>query len=262
LKIREINSVKSDILKKWKKLQTKKGREDNNRYLIEGYHLINESFWAKKEIIYIIYTRQAELSYASFLKHFSNRQKVVVTREVMHFLSDLKSPQGIAAIIESDVEIFDDWLGNWLLLDSIQDPGNVGTMVRTADAAGLTGVILGEGSAEFYNPKTLRAMQGSNFHIRLCRKSLEKMIPLLQNSGCLVYGTEVSDERATNFLEVKKTDNFAIIVGNEGQGISRNIRNIVDQNLYIPLYGQAESLNVSVAAGILIYNFITKGSNV
>ena len=141
-----------------------------------------------------------------------------------------------------------------LLIDAVQDPGNIGTMIRTADAAGMSAVILGKGSADAYSPKTVRSAQGSNFHIPVVRGDLHEWIDRLQDDGVKVFGTSLDD--AISFREVEVSDAFAVIVGNEGAGISPQLLAKTDQNIIIPILGAAESLNVAVAAGILMYAFV------
>ncbi|MCU1947389.1 RNA methyltransferase [Enterococcus faecium] len=144
--------------------------------------------------------------------------------------------------------------GGWLLLDNVQDPGNVGTMIRTADAFGMAGVLLGKGTADIYSTKVLRSMQGSNYHLPVLQKDLAEVIPVMKGKGFTVYGTELNEE-AHALDKVEKTEDFAIIMGNEGQGVSQEILSSTDQNVYIPMKGNAESLNVGVAAGIVLYHF-------
>lgn len=148
-------------------------------------------------------------------------------------------------------------MGSWrklLLVDAVQDPGNIGTMIRTADAAGIDAVVLGKGSADAYNPKTLRSAQGSHFHIPIIRGDLADWIEDLQDREVKVYGTALQE--AVVYTEVETSGSFALIVGNEGSGIHPQLLAKTDQNVIIPILGQAESLNVAVATGILLYQFV------
>jgi TrmH family RNA methyltransferase len=139
-----------------------------------------------------------------------------------------------------------------LLIDAVQDPGNIGTMIRTADAAGIDAVILGEGCADLYNPKVVRSTQGSLFHMPVIKGNLSEIIDELKQIGTPVYGTAL--EGASPFEEVEKSSRFALLVGNEGQGVSKELLEKTTKNLYIPIYGKSESLNVGIAAGILMYH--------
>ncbi len=147
--------------------------------------------------------------------------------------------------------------GQWLLLDQLQDPGNVGTIVRTADAAGLTGVVLGDGSVDLYNPKVVRSMQGSQFHINLLSGNLLEWLTEFEYQDIPTYGTELNPQ-AVAYDQVPTGESFGLIMGNEGNGTSSEILAATTKNLYIPMNGKAESLNVAVAAGILMFQLTKK----
>lgn len=253
--MKEILSIQNKQIKEFKKLHKKKYREQENRYIIEGYHLIEEAEKAKQDIQTILFNRRAQQEWAHWLQQQDIDKLVFVSDEVLKFLSELPTPQGIMAIVAYDEQFsFEEHLdGKWLLLDNVQDPGNVGTMIRTADAAGFTGVILGEGTADLYSCKVLRAMQGSNYHLPVIRSSLEKIIDELTTKKIPIYGTELN-KQAVTYRSITSTDRFALIMGNEGQGVSQDLLDKTTKNLYIPIFGAAESLNVSVAAGIIMYH--------
>lgn len=179
---------------------------------------------------------------------------ILVTDQIMKELSETETPQGIAAVCvlpkEPEVERLE---GQYLLIDRVQDPGNVGTMIRTADAAGLTGVILGEGSVDVFNSKVIRASQGSLFHLPVIKGNLEEWVGKLKNAMIPVFGTALKE--ASSYSALEPQAQFALIVGNEGEGVSQTLLEMADQNVYIPIHGQAESLNVAVATGILLYYF-------
>ncbi|MDR0614469.1 MAG: RNA methyltransferase [Lactobacillales bacterium] len=250
--MKKIISTKNEQLKKWKKLHTKKGRLLYQEYMLEGFHLVEEAYKAKQKIKVVLYTKRGQSQWYDFLNKLNEQQKIFVSDEVMKAISTLPTPQGIVAIVQLKEPSLESFSGRWLLLDNVQDPGNVGTMVRTADAAGFAGVIFGEGSADFYQAKVLRAMQGSHFHLQILQGDLQEWIVKLKAQNFMIYGTKV-DKNAVSFWQLKKADNCALIVGNEGQGVSCKLLAMTDQNVYIPIFGKAESLNVSVAAGILMY---------
>lgn len=251
--MKEILSTKNTMIKELKKLHKKKHREDNQEYMIEGFHLIEEAVKANAQIKWILFNQRGESEWSAWLNDQSQEQLIRVSDEVLESISELPTPQGMIAIImmptEEDIQLE----GGWLLLDNVQDPGNVGTMIRTADAAGLSGVILGEGSSDIYNTKVLRAMQGSNYHLPVIRKSLVEMINKFKAAKIPVYGTELNPE-AIAYQKLTGLDQYALIMGNEGQGVSSEILELTDQNIYIPIRGAAESLNVAIAAGILMYH--------
>ena len=181
---------------------------------------------------------------------------VEVTDSVAKEIAETETSQGVFAHCKQQQATNEDQ-ANWrklLLVDAVQDPGNIGTMIRTADAAGIDAVVLGKGCADAYNPKTLRSAQGSHFHIPVVRGELMDWIEDLQERDVKVYGTALQD--AIDYTEVEGSQNFALIVGNEGSGIHPQLLDKTDQNVIIPILGKAESLNVAVATGILLYQFI------
>src|SRR5699024_7948525 len=138
-----------------------------------------------------------------------------------------------------------------LLVDAIQDPGNLGTIIRTADAVGMSQIILGTGTVDVYNDKVIRASQGSIFHIPIKQAPLLNIIKELKRSNYTIWASAL--QNAINYRDAEREKKIALIVGNEGAGISEKILKEADKVVKIPIYGQAESLNVSVAAGILMY---------
>ncbi|MHC5249112.1 TrmH family RNA methyltransferase [Enterococcus sp. LJL90] len=250
--MKEILSTKNTWIKELKKYQKKKVRQTEGKYLLEGFHLIEEAQKNQQEISAVLVNQRGLQEWQAWLAEFPPEKLYFVSDAVMNSLSELPTPQGILAVMELTDNQTTDFSGRWLLLAEVQDPGNVGTMIRTADAAGFSGVILGEGTADIYSTKVLRSMQGSNFHLPIVEKPILEAIELFKSAGSPVYGTELN-EAAVSMTEVKPLENAALIMGNEGQGLPQEILNQTDQNIYIPILGQAESLNVAVAAGILMY---------
>lgn len=245
--MKRIESVKNPQVKQWKKLLTKKEREKTGLFIIEGFHLVEEALKSGIHIVDIILDETKELPSNWDV---NNIPVTLVTGEVMKAISDTETPQGIAAVCKQLTYEQLDWgKVNILMIDAVQDPGNVGTMIRTADAAGIGAVILGEGSVDAYNPKVIRATQGSLFHLPVIKGSLRECIEKLQEHH--VYGTSL--ENATDYKQVKPKQPFVLLVGNEGSGVNRELLQMTTENLYIPIYGKVESLNVAVATGILLY---------
>jgi TrmH family RNA methyltransferase len=247
--LKQILSVKNPQVKQWKKLLTKKERDKTGTFIIEGFHLVEEALKGREQILEIIITEKVELP-PRF--DFGSTPITAVTEEISRELSDTETPQGIFAVcrqITDQVLVKD--AQSFLLIDAVQDPGNLGTMIRTADAAGIDAVIVGGGSVDIFNSKVLRSAQGSHFHLPIVRGDLEEWIETLKNRNIPVYGTAL--ENAKTYTEIMSQEEFALIVGNEGCGINKEILSRTTSNLYIPIYGQSESLNVAVAAGILLY---------
>lgn len=246
-------SNKNVLVKEIKKLHKKKNRDLQKQYIIEGFHLIEEAVKAKVEIRWIFVNEKSKSECFQWLKQQNQEKIIFVSDEVIRSLSELPTPQGILAVVTMPEEILShNYTGSWLLLDNVQDPGNVGTMIRTADAAGFTGVVIGEGTADIYSTKVLRSMQGSNFHLPILRNDLSTVAESFLAANKPIYGTELN-EKAIIYDTLPKQESFGLILGNEGQGVSKELLGKTTQNIYIPIKGRAESLNVAIAAGILMY---------
>ncbi|MBM7544228.1 TrmH family RNA methyltransferase [Weissella beninensis] len=250
----QIVSKKNEHVKVWAKLATKKGREVQGTYLLDGWHLVQEAINNKAKMHAIMVTedqlKMHELEFPEGVPVY------LITAEVAKYIGGTVSPQGIFAEITLPTKSLKPSYvhkGAWLLLDGIQDPGNIGTMVRTADAAGFKGVVLGDGSADLYSPKVVRAMQGSQFHIEVLKGNLLEWTQELVSNDLPVYGSQLNPQ-AKNYQEVNASLDFALIMGNEGQGMAEELAKATTANLYVPINGEAESLNVAVAAGILMFN--------
>lgn len=251
--MKRIESSSNSLVKYWKKLATtRKERDKSGEFLVEGFHLVEEAINGT-EVINII-VREDVVIPASW--NVDNIYMIEVTAAIAAELAETEHTQGIFAQCKQPVSPVDATWGKFLLIDSVQDPGNLGTMIRTADAAGLDAVLIGKGSADVFNPKTIRSTQGSIFHLPVIKADLMEWIPTLKERNIPVYGTAL-DARAVEFHKVEKTTQFAIIMGNEGNGISQEILQQTTQNVIIPILGSSESLNVAVAAGIVMYHFAT-----
>jgi TrmH family RNA methyltransferase len=247
--MKRIESKQNSKIKQWKKLQTKKEREKTGLFIIEGEHLVEEALHYKH------YVRELVLSETFQVPHKWNLDGVdlyIIPNELMKEIGDTETPQGIAAICEQPIhKVNQEKLGSILLIDAVQDPGNLGTLIRTADASGIDAVVLGEGTVDVFNSKVLRATQGSIFHLPIVKGQIGEWIIRLKNENVTVYGTSL--EGGVPFQTVSPSQPFALLVGNEGNGVQKEFLSQTDQNLYIPIYGKAESLNVTVAGGILLY---------
>lgn len=234
-------------VKDWRKLHTKKSRARTNLFLVEGFHLIEEAWKSKWPIKQLIVQEGVDIpnwAYSLPITH--------VSTDVFNHIAQTETPQGIAAVVHMNRLSFKP-SDHVLLLDAIQDPGNLGTIIRTADAAGFSAVFLGKGTVDMYNDKVVRATQGSLFHIPVIHTDLFETIKMLKQEGYTIWATDIRQE-ATNYHQMNTPKKVAVMLGNEGSGIEENLINASDKVVKIPLYGQAESLNVSVAAGILMYD--------
>ncbi|MBW1605680.1 RNA methyltransferase [Lactobacillus sp. Sy-1] len=250
----KITSNQNRQVKAWTKLKTKHGREKAGQFILEGWHLVSEAIHYDQPIMTIITTQERlDSDGDAFVDQY---ECVLVSDEVAKHIGDTKTPQGIFAIVEitDPKQTAANYArGGWLLLDQIQDPGNIGTMVRTADAMGLSGVVFGRGTASQYSPKVSRAMQGSQFHIQIAEADLVGWVNEYHEQGFPVYGTELNPA-AVSLDQVAPQSDFALIMGNEGNGMQATLLAMTDANLFIPMKGNAESLNVAIAASIVMFH--------
>lgn len=214
---------------------------------MEGFHLVEEAMKQPDLVIQLLVREDIDIptSWTAPIIELT----VAVAKEI----SETEQTQGVFAYCrQPQYEEADQH--QWkklLLIDAVQDPGNIGTMIRTADAAGLDAVILGKGCADPFNPKTVRSAQGSHFHIPVVRQELTIWIDRLKDNNIPIIGTGLKKAVALNELEAQSS--FALLVGNEGSGVDEELLAQADQIVKIPLFGKAESLNVAVATGILLY---------
>ncbi len=246
--LKRIDSVKNPQVKGWKKLHTKKERDKTGLFIVEGFHLVEEALKHKENIKEVIISDEVEIPSAWNVDDVSI---VWVKPDVMKAISDTETPQGAAAICYQSVMTELPSVQKVLLLDAIQDPGNLGTIIRTAEAAGIELVVIGEGSVDVYNSKVIRSTQGAIFHFPILKGNLGEVIAQLKEQNVAIYGTSLQNGKP--YQEVQTASSFALMVGNEGNGVREEFLQQTDANLYIPIYGKSESLNVAVAAGILVY---------
>lgn len=243
----EITSIQNAKVKNYNKLKKKKERDKQHRAIIEGFHLIEE---AVDSGIVVEQLFMIEPSRVPEKLQTAAQECFVINQKVAEALSGTVTPQGVFAVIQK-ATVTSENAQQVLILDRIQDPGNLGTLMRTADAAGLDLVVLAKGTADVYQEKVLRASQGSVFHIPTIE--VDNVVEYVQNFAGPVYGTAL--ENAVSYHEVpSKQETFALVLGNEGQGMSDELLNATTQNVTIPIYGRAESLNVAIASGILMFH--------
>ncbi|KRN03884.1 TrmH family RNA methyltransferase [Holzapfeliella floricola] len=253
--MQQITSLTNKTIKELKKLQQKKYRQKYGLYLIEGFHTIEEALKTNQSYRYLIGTADA---LAKLTANYNVKEDKVleVTDEIASTLRQTNTSQSIFMVLTiNQPKSFSFYPGKWVLLDNLTDPGNVGTIIRTADAAGYDGVILNNESVDLYNDKVQRAMQGSQFHITVLQHELGDAITSLKNKGNQVFASCLNDE-AVHSNKITAGNAFALIIGNEAHGVSTQHLELADVKTYIPIFGQAESLNAAVAAGIIMYQFI------
>ncbi|WEV36417.1 RNA methyltransferase [Lactobacillus sp. ESL0677] len=252
----QISSVNNKLIKDLAKLKQKKYREETGLYLIEGFHLVAEAIKASRKYFYLLGTQEAlDIVEAEDEVDLTAKNVILINSAIARHLASTKNSQNIFMVLKiAQPKDYPFNYGKWVLLDQLADPGNVGTIIRTADAAGFDGVILSPNSVDLYNPKTQRAMQGSQFHISLIVTDLPAAIASLRNNGISVYASML-DRTAKQLPDFAPIPQLGLVIGNEAHGVSSAVAQASDEKLYIPIKGQAESLNAAVAAGIMIYHF-------
>ncbi|MGV2874994.1 RNA methyltransferase [Macrococcus capreoli] len=242
-----IESVNNLKIKQIAKLHTRKERKKSNQFLIEGFHLVEEAAKSNIDIEMILTVNPEKLNEVIVE---NSKEQFEITFKIAEKLSQTEAPQGIYAVCNMP-EVSNIEMNKVLYLDRIQDPGNVGTIIRTADAAGMDAVIIAKGTVDIYNDKVLRASQGSVFHIPVVEMDFAEAKDLVKGK---VYGTSL--DNAVDYKSIEANKQFMLVLGNEGQGVDEAILAQTDENLYVPIHGKAESLNVAVCAGILMYHLI------
>lgn len=239
-----ITSLDNKEVKYLVKLNTKKFRDSEHKFLIDGEHLVEEAY--KKGILDKIIVVDDNYSF--------NCDKLIVTKEIMKKISLLDTPPNIMGVCKMMDEKL---VGNkYLILDRIQDPGNLGTIIRSAVAFNVDTIIMSNDTVDLYNSKVLRATQGMIFSINYYKGDLVKIINDLKDKKIPIYTTNVNNGK--NIKEIDDASCYALIMGNEGSGVRDEIANLADTNIYIPMSNSCESLNVAVATSILLYEMSGK----
>jgi len=257
-----ITSNKNNIVKKVKALSNRKERTEMGLFFVEGLRIVEEAFSAYGNELEIVlsesfYHSNTESSITKLLEKYCCKA-YVVTDKLFKDIADTITPQGVLAIVPIQKRLLEDLLteqGLYVVLDGIRDPGNMGTIIRTADAAGFTGIIIAPGCVDPYNPKTLRATMGSVFHIPLCIvEDIDITYNMLKKSGVQIYASSLDTE--TNLYSADMKKGTALVIGSEADGISIASQKAADLLLKVPMPGRSESLNAAVAAGIMIYEAV------
>ena len=229
-------------IKELTKLKTKKYRDKQNLFIIEGKHLVQEAYknGYLKELLLLEneeFKLDVETNY--------------INKNILKILSTVPSPSGIIGICEKPKSSLK---GNRLLiLDSIQDPGNLGTIIRSSVAFNIDTIIINDNCADPYNDKTVRASQGMIFYCNIIKENLFEFIKQIKGK-IPIYGTKVDNGKDLKTIE--KNSSFAIIMGNEGSGVDKELLNMCDEYIYIPMNSNCESLNVGVATSIILYELM------
>lgn len=242
-----INSLENNTVKKIKKLKQRKYREIEKKFLAEGRKFLDFDYEPELIILKEDYNSEEELKK---IEKFECR-KLIVSEKVFNELTSQENSQGVILVYSycpSDLEKIEN---NILVLDKVQDPGNLGTIIRTAHAAGVNGIILTKGTVDIYNDKTIRSTMGSIFYVPIIYDNDLSFLMNLKSEGFSLVATSL--EESKNFFDEDLSGKVILSVGNEGNGISNEIFDLADKKVKIPMPGGAESLNVGVATSIILF---------
>ena len=242
----QITSIKNPRVQLWRSLKDRRARLETGLFLVEGFKSVRDALASSFEPSVLLATEEA----LPALTPPAGVPVALLPEHVLAAVCDTKTPQGVAAVMRMRAATV---AGPRLIaLDGVQDPGNVGTILRTADAAGFSGVLLSRDCADPYAPKTLRATMGSVFHVpfEIC-EDLAGALAARRAEGFAVLSAELD---GTPFARYRAGGRpLVLVIGSEGNGVSPAVRAVADEHLSLPMRGGAESLNAAVAAGILMY---------
>lgn len=235
-----VTSLDNKRIKNISKLLIKKYRDEEGKFLVEGEHLVEEAY--KAGVLLEV------VKCEDYIGEY-DVPTTLVTYEVIKKLSNTQSPQRIIGVCK---KLDEKEIGNKVLvLEDLQDPGNLGTIIRSSVAFNVDTIIVSNNTVDIYNDKVLRSSEGMLFHINIIKRDINNILDELYNSGYTLYGTKV--DGGTNIKEIKVNEKFAVIMGNEGAGVSNDTLDKCDKYLYIPMNNNCESLNVGVATSIILY---------
>ena len=254
-----ITSKENELIKSIKKLKEKKYRDMYSKYIIEGIKLIEEAIQEKAEIEHIVICEDC-LNQGSIDKklmyEIAKMDCIYVDSKIFNILTDVSNPQGILAVVKNNNEEkkvnYDEEI--IVVLDGIQDPGNLGTILRTVDSANLKQIIISKDTADVYNSKVVRSTMGAIFRVNVIKsKNLVQDLTKIKEKGFEIIVTSLNTNKSVYDINYNKK---VIVIGNEANGVSKEVQEIADEKVKIPMLGKTESLNASVAAGIMIYEYV------
>lgn len=254
-----ISSKDNEFIKHVKKLKDKKYRDMNQEFVIEGIKLIREAIEENADIKQIIICDNclnSDVIPKELMYEIAKYECVYVTEKIFRTITDVNTPQGLLAIIgrnstENEINYNQDII---VALDDIQDPGNLGTILRTVDSIGLNQILVSKGTADCYNPKVVRSTMGAIFRVKIIEcDNLEKTLQEARNHQYKVIVTSLQTENSVYDIKYNKK---VVVIGNEANGVSAEIQNLADEKIKIPMLGKTESLNASVATGIVLYEYV------
>ena len=259
-----ISSKDNELVKHIKKLKDKKYRDESNEYIIEGVKLIEEAVKENAKIKKIIVCEDTTRTYeipTNVMLEIAKYECIYVTDNIFSSITQVTNPQGIMAIIEKnstnqEIDYSQDII---IALDDVQDPGNLGTILRTVDSIGLNQIIVSKETADAFNPKVVRSTMGAIFRIKIIEvEDLKQTVKEMKKHHFKLMVTSLQTENSIYDIDFHKK---IIVIGNESNGVSKEIQDLADEKAKIPMLGKTESLNASVAAGIVMYEYVRQKLN-
>lgn len=254
-----ITSKDNETIKHVRKLKEKKYRDEYGEYIIEGIRLINEAIEEKAKIKTILVCdncNKIDKINQNSMYEVAKQNCLYVDEKVFNAITDVQNPQGILAVVEKkstekEIDYNEEVI---VVLDDIQDPGNIGTILRTLDSIGISQVVISQKSGDVYNAKVVRSTMGAIFRINIIEsENLLETLRTIKKHKFKVVSTSLDTDKSMYDIDYKKV---AIVVGNEANGVAKEIQEMSDEKIKIPMLGKTESLNVSVATGIVLYEYV------
>ncbi len=251
-----ISSKENDIIKHIRKLSEKKYRDEKKQYIIEGIKIVEEAIQEKAQIEQIILCEEniKEIP-KEIMSKIEKYRCIHVAEKIYKTLTQVVNPQGIIAIVKkrekTEIKYDEDII---VVLEDIQDPGNLGTILRTVDSIGLKQIIVSRGTADVYNPKVVRSTMGAIFRVNIIeRENIMEAIKEMKNNQYQLVVTSLQTKNEIYDINYNKK---IIVMGNEAKGVSKEIQDMADEKIKIPMFGKTESLNVSIATGVVLYEYV------
>ena len=255
----QITSKENQLIKRIIKLKEKKYRKEYNEYIIEGVKIVEEAIEEKAKIKQIIISEDAinsELVQKHLKEKLQKIDYIQVPSNIFKLISEVEKPHGVLAVIEKENggEYIDYNQDIILALDDLQDPGNLGTIIRTADSVGLNQSLISKGTTDPYNSKVIRSTMGAIFRVKIVEcEDLKQTLKRLQENNFKVMVTDLGTDKSIYDIKLQKN---VIVIGNEANGVSKEIKKIADTKAIIPMFGKTESLNASIATGVILYEYV------
>lgn len=254
-----ITSKDNELIKHIRKLKDKKYRDESNEYVVEGVKLVEEAVKENAKIKQIIICEDTTRTYeipTHIMLEIAKYECISVSDKIFNIITQVTNPQGIMAIIEKNaqdaqIDYSQDII---VVLDDVQDPGNLGTILRTVDSIGLNQIIVSKGTADAFNSKVVRSTMGAIFRIKIIEvENLAQAIKEMRKHHFKLMVTSLQTKNSIYDIDFNKK---IIVIGNEANGVSKEIQDMADEKAKIPMLGRTESLNASVAAGVVMYEYV------